>query len=110
MVRSLRRGTPATERRRRAPCGLLPPALAAATTPCFSASHVASPLPPARDLCRIAGLLTDVPDESDDLLVDHSQLTPACLEDGEWPSAAAWDLSDHGIVTSRFVRRLPADP
>ena len=50
-----------------------------------------------------AGLLTDAPDGSTDLHVEHSQLTPPCLEEGVWPAAEDWGLSDHGIVTSRFV-------
>ena len=55
----------------------------------------------------LAGLLTDVADEADDLDVEHSRLIPACLESGVWPSAEEWRASDHGILTSRFVLRYP---
>ena len=58
---------------------------------------------------RLTGerLLMDVTDDAGDLQVDHSRLTPQCLEGGVWPSADEWGLSDHGIVTSRFVLRNP---
>lgn len=49
------------------------------------------------------GLLMDAADESADLSVHHSQLTPRCLEAGRWPGADEWTVSDHGVVTSRFV-------
>ena len=52
-------------------------------------------------------MLTDVADDADDLHVSESQLTPACLEEGVWPSADEWSLSDHGVVSSRFGRRNP---
>ena len=60
--------------------------------------------------CGRAGLLTDVPDEESDLHVEQSGLTPECLESGRWPNPDEWTLSDHGIVTSRFVANQPPPP
>jgi hypothetical protein len=53
------------------------------------------------------GLLTDVADQTDDLLVERSGLMPACLEDGVWPTPDEWGVSDHGVVTSSFGLRHP---
>ena len=50
------------------------------------------------------GLITDAPGcEAFDLDVTESRLVPQCLEEGRWPEASEWGVSDHGIVTSRFV-------
>ena len=47
-----------------------------------------------------------VTDEDGDLRVADATLTPSCLEAGVWPTADEWGLSDHGVVSSRFVRWL----
>ena len=48
-------------------------------------------------------------DASGDLHVAHSRLLPDCLEAGRWPREDEWGLSDHGVVTSRFVRSMPPE-
>ena len=53
------------------------------------------------------GVLTEAPDDTADVHVVHSELFPGCLAAGRWPSADEWGVSDHGIVTSRFVRKHP---
>ena len=51
------------------------------------------------------GLITDTDDDAGDLHVEDSTLYPVCLEDGAWPDVEDWALSDHGVLTSRFILR-----
>ena len=50
-------------------------------------------------------LVADAADAAADLEVEDAAFTPRCLEKGAWPDASEWDLSDHGVLTSRFARR-----
>ena len=67
---------------------------------------VAPYLEPAElERLRAAKLVQDQPDGRNDLEVESSGLHPRCLERGVWPDDEAWGLSDHGVVTTTFVRR-----
>ena len=50
-------------------------------------------------------LVADATDTTADLEVEDAAFTPRCLEQGAWPDASEWGLSDHGVLTSRFARR-----
>ena len=60
-----------------------------------------------RRLSGDEGIVTDVSDAGDDLRIEEATLMPACLEEGRWPAASEWGLSDHGVLTSRFTLRQP---